>query len=135
MPLKTFHVLVTGSRGWPQDRAYMIDTALDEAVEIARKEVADLLLVRHGAAEGVDTMASNWVKRNPVAQHWMPVVEEIHRPAWDIHGRPAGHIRNAQMVNMGAELCLAFIKDESAGATGCLQAAGRAGIVTWIWRL
>jgi hypothetical protein len=49
---------------------------------------------------------------------------------WHTHGRAAGHLRNARMVAAGAELCLAFIRDHSRGASHCAALAEQAGIPT-----
>jgi hypothetical protein len=37
-------------------------------------------------------------------------------------------MRNQHMVSLGADLCLAFIANNSPGATGCMKMAHRAGI-------
>ena len=45
----------------------------------------------------------------------------------------AGIYRNNFMVSLGADMCLAFIMDSSAGATHCSDAANRAGIDTIVF--
>lgn len=44
-----------------------------------------------------------------------------------MNGRRAGIIRNLYMVNLGADLCLAFIQNGSRGAS-CADAAEHASI-------
>lgn len=80
----------------------------------------DCVLV-HGAATGADTMAGKIAKE----LGWQ--VEEY--PAdWNKHGKAAGPIRNQQMVDLGADICLAFPLGESRGTRHCMKAAERAGI-------
>jgi hypothetical protein len=58
------------------------------------------------------------------------------RPAdWQTHGRAAGIIRNTAMTRTGADVCLAFVRDASPGASHCAAQAEAAGIPTrrWTW--
>ena len=113
-------VLVTGSRTW-QDRQ-----AVRDALDGLLAEHADLIVVQGGAA-GADSMAVEWVMDRSTWQE-AQVSHETHPANWRRHGRRAGMIRNAEMVKSGADLCLAFIRDGSPGATHCAALAERAGI-------
>jgi len=134
-------ILVTGSRDWPDD--FTVDDALSE-LESSRNSPGSLFVVVHGACPtGADAYASRWVAqwRGYPGEGMEYVREEPHPADWS-RGRKAGPERNAHMVSLGADLCLAFIGDcasprchkprphPSHGATGCASLAERAGIET-----
>lgn len=111
-------VLITGSRTW--DNRDAIWTALDTLAEAARS-VGEPVVVVHGCARGADTIADDWVRAR--RRDGWPVAAERHRADWVKHPGSAGHIRNREMVQIGADVCLAFILDGSAGASSCADLA------------
>lgn len=135
-------ILVTGSRDWPDD--YAVDDTLSD-VEQQRDDPGAPFVVVHGACPtGADAYAARWVEgwRGYPVEGGEYVTEEPHPADWDTHGRAAGFRRNAEMVNLGADLCLAFISDctsprcirsdphPSHGATHTADLAEKAGIPT-----
>lgn len=100
-------ILVTGSRDWSD--ANMLGLALYEAIEgTAHRDIT----VVHGACPtGADQMAADFCESEA---HWLEAVntrlaEERHPADWRKHGKKAGFRRNAEMVDAGADVCLAFI--------------------------
>jgi hypothetical protein len=112
-----YRVLVTGSRDW--DDADAIREAL-EAIE-GNVEPGDTLTLIHGTAQGADSLAAAAARR-------LGWTIEPHPADWRRLGRRAGFVRNAEMVASGADVCLAFIKNNSRGATMCAELARQAGI-------
>lgn len=86
----------------------------------------ELLTVVHGNAPGADGIANQWaIERNTGGYEVEP---EAHPAQWTKHGRRAGPLRNQEMVDAGADLVLAFIKDNSPGASHLVREARTAGI-------
>lgn len=110
----TKRVLITGSRNW--DRPEVIAYALGHALG----EIGPFILV-HGDARGADKMAAQ-------IHESYGFTSEPHPANWESLGKRAGFVRNSEMVDLGADLCLAFIKDNSKGATMCADLAEQAGI-------
>jgi len=112
---KGARILVTGSRAW------IGRAALVSVLDALLAEHGELTVV-HGAAPGADTFAHHWA----LSRHG--ATPEPHPAAWSTGGKRAGMIRNAEMVKLGADLCLAFIRDNSPGASHCAALAEKAGI-------
>ncbi len=110
-------VLITGSRTWTN--VVVIRRALRQVEEENPNETGFIAV--HGDARGADGLVDF------VASQFGWLIER-HLADWDAHGKAAGPIRNQQMVDLGADLCLAFIRNNSRGATQCAAAAEEAGI-------
>lgn len=111
-----FRLLITGSRTWSD-----VAVIEREFAVVAEHEGSDVVLVS-GGAKGADTLCEQ------VAERYGWVVER-HLPDWSV-GKRAGFDRNRLMVDLGADYCLAFILDDSAGASQCSRIAKEAKIPT-----
>lgn len=104
-----YRVLVTGSRDWTNNHL-----VYEELGKIAAEVGSDSMVIIHGACpRGADRFADLWA-----GAHDTGVI------------RCAGFRRNAEMVALGANLCLAFYK-QGAGNKGtdhCARLAEAAGI-------
>lgn len=125
MTEKTMRILVTGSRKWRDQELLRIvlDAVAVEALNAGCTEV----VVVHGCAPGADMMADYWVRNR--RERW-PVRAERYPADWRQYGKVAGIRRNGEMVKAGADVCLAFVLDESPGATHCGALAERHDIPT-----
>lgn len=75
----------------------------------------------HGAAPGLDTLAAR-------AAEELKWEVEAHPADWGVVGPAAGPARNQLMVNLGADLCIAFPLKGSKGTWDCVKRAHEAGI-------
>lgn len=131
-----YRILVTGSRTWDDH-----DT-VRAALTVAVYQQLPAVVVHGACPSGADAIASWWVRqmgRN------LDLAEEPHRADWDRYGRQAGYRRNAHMVSLGANTCLAFIAPcarpgcrkpkphGSHGATHAADLAEKAGIPVRRW--
>lgn len=120
-------ILVTGSRECRNKR--LAGLGLCRAIERiyqpaelhpTRLEWNAMTLV-HGGARGFDTTIAG------IAEAWGMTIEK-HDAEWHIHGRRAGHVRNARMVMAGADICVARPIGASRGTRDCMRLAAAAGI-------
>lgn len=122
MTSQPYRVLVTGSRDWEDEKLVRRELAR------IRHETGGPIVVVHGACpRGADAQAARWVTDWPTTG-FDGVDVEAHPANWQLEGKRAGFIRNARMVNLGADVCLAFIKDGSRGASHTATLAEQAGI-------
>ena len=120
-------VIVTGSRHYPHQEAVW---------EALYQRHSDELTVVHGACPtGADLHAHQWFFR----AESVGAIEEPHPAQWETctpacYHRPgktcpaAGPRRNQEMVDLGADICLAFPWGESRGTMDCVRRARKAGI-------
>jgi hypothetical protein len=127
-------VLVTGSQLWT-DKKFVFEE-LDWLLEELHRDVDspyEFVLVHGYCPNGVDAFAHEWgeLRKN----QGFPVRIETHPADWKgPRKKGAGYARNAEMVALGADRCLAFILDGSSGSTHCSKLAEKAGIETTVHR-
>ena len=127
-----FRVLVTGSRDWPTPGT--VWAALSDVQAELPPDGRPMIVVHGACPRGADAHAADWAV--VAGQFTTAVVEEQHPADWRPGGvldRAAGFRRNAAMVELGADLCLAFIKDGSRGASHTARIADAAGIPVRRW--
>lgn len=111
--MQEFKVLVCGGRefGWKtqpnghkivnQQELNLLNTKLN-VLFAAISEIGRKLVIIQGEANGADSWAKEWAKKNKI--------ETLDFPAdWKKHGKSAGFIRNAEMLKEGKpDLVVAF---------------------------
>lgn len=128
-------VLCAGSRTWT-DSGH-VATVLGHLAGDALLAGEPFTLVHGACPTGLDGIVDRLADGNG----WLV---ESHPADWVRHGRAAGPRRNAYMVSLGADLCVAWIgtcdktgctvepwPHPSHGATGCADLAVKARIPTW----
>lgn len=115
-----YRILVTGSRDWPD-----VATIWGELNGLLA-EHGNVVLVHGNCPKGADYIADTWAVTMMVNEE--NVALERHPANWREFGKSAGFRRNAEMVNLGADICLAFIRNGSHGATHTADLAEKAGI-------
>lgn len=113
-----FRLLVTGSRDWSDAQAIVRELEVVNA-----HEGEQVVLISGNCATGADKIAEDVA----VKFGWMI---ERHPADWKTHGKRAGFIRNGEMVDEGADYCVAFVKDSSPGASNTVVKARIAKIPT-----
>lgn len=115
----TRRILVTGSRNWT-NRDAILATLFEVWAEWGHPR--DAVLVSGACPTGADRIAEE------IWGDFLGYPVERHPADWDRHGKAAGPIRNQEMVDLRADICLAFPLPDSRGTRHCMEAARRAGI-------
>lgn len=131
-------ILVTGSRNWINRRVIL------EAIEAtaAAASIGEPVTVVHGACPtGADSMADMAARRlgftperhpadwnGPCRKDCPPGHRRADRNNVDYCPK-AGHHRNQDMVDLGADVVLAFQRNQSRGTQDCMTRARAAGLV------
>lgn len=120
----TFRILITGSRDW-SDPNVIVQALLD--VSNWQPNVWNDVVIVHGACPtGADAMAQ------AIANEYDFKVE-AHPADWKKYGRAAGPYRNQKMVDLGADIVLAFKNPGSRGTQDCINRAIKAGLEVKIY--
>ncbi|MFD5069183.1 DUF2493 domain-containing protein [Streptomyces sp. NPDC058369] len=114
-----FTVIVTGSRSWTEWEKVW------NQLEELYTEHQELWVLHGGCPTGADNFAEMWVR----SWYFPRKIGQTVFPAnWDLHGKAAGPIRNREMAQADADLCLAFPLGESRGTWNCVNECKKAGI-------
>lgn len=122
---RAYRILVTGSRDWEDIPA--LRRVLNQALAEVPSWSQPVIIVHGACPRGADAHADQWA-REAADSPLYTVTAERHPANWQLEGKRAGFIRNARMVNLGADLCLAFIRNGSRGASHTAALAEQAGI-------
>ncbi|MFE9461628.1 SLOG family protein [Streptomyces californicus] len=139
--LREIRILVTGSRSWEDVQG--LDDALrdtwNDATQVFSPE-HPVVIVHGDCYKGADFFARHWAVANGIRQErypadWTgpcaPECPDSHRP---IRGNgqsycpTAGPRRNEAMVQLGADILVAFQRGNSSGTADCIRRATAAGI-------
>lgn len=129
-------ILVTGSRFWADYDTFVRGLTVAIDTVSSRNPDDKEIVVVHGAAKGADIMSERYVAQ--VAQFLRgkgyTIRTEQHPADWNKHGKGAGPIRNQEMVDLGADICVAFPQEGSRGTADCMRRATAAGIELLTYR-
>jgi len=153
MSHKPYRILITGSRDWGD-----VDLIRHQLTRVWLTVQGPLVVIHGDCPTGADWMASDWVA-NMLEADMGDVREEAHPADWDhcTDTCPQGHRkvkrrgdaahpgvcadycpaagprRNRELIRRGADVCLAFIRHGSRGASHTARLAEEAGIPTRRW--
>lgn len=117
-----YRILITGSRHWSNKP--VVAQAIRQAWLDAGKPHG--VTVVHGGATGADYIAGVYAKR-------LGFTVEVHEADWS-KGKRGGPERNQKMVDLGADICLAFPLPDSTGTLDCMNKAAQAGIPVVVFK-
>ena len=114
-------IIVTGCRDW--EDTHRISKELEHELErffYYQMDGPEITIV-HGNSGNVDDAANSFAVHRGLEQ-------EFHPADWDTHGKAAGPIRNREMAQADADICLAFWDGKSKGTLDMITQAVRHGI-------
>jgi hypothetical protein len=138
---RPIRILVTGSRSW--EDVELLDDALRDAWHDATQVFGPehpVIVVHGDCRKGADFFARHWSVANGVRQEkhpadWTgrcaaecPPDHRLNRDSGQSACPTAGPRRNQTMVNLGADLLVAFQRSNSRGTADCIRRAEKAGI-------
>lgn len=109
-------VIFCGSRGWDSPQAVR-----DALTALPGRLGDNDVTVVHGGARGADRIADREARL-------LGYQVEVHLADWHRYGNRAGLIRNHQMAEAGADLCIAAWDGRSSGTAHMLEQARKKGI-------
>lgn len=116
-------ILVTGSRDWQSNDLVW------KALRLLLDNYGDITVVHGACPTGADHHAHQWIEAfEGNLKGGQSLTEEPHPADWKVHGKKAGPARNAEMVDLGADICLAFQRNNSKGTQHTIDCARKAGI-------
>lgn len=145
--MSSTRILMTGSRSWNDGQ--ISHDALNTSLALLGASPSASVLV-HGAAGGADQLLAATAQQIGMAVEAHPAKWSVHTeacPEWDRKNQTcklAGHRRNAEMIELGAEVCLAFPthgyhlapgesrQNTSRGTWDCAEKAKNAGLATLV---
>ena len=111
-----YKLMVTGSRDWVW--YHEVEHLIMEYAQHFHPEDVE---IHHGGAAGADQMAEQVANK-----FWIPTV--VHKPDYATYGKRAPHVRNQEMVDLGPDRVLAFVRNMSSGTVSTMIKALKAGI-------
>lgn len=129
---RPLRILVPGSRHWRERAPIALGiSGWLESIGTSLSGAYPIPVIVHGGQRTRDPLTGDWYGADWIAgecaRTW-GFVEERHPADWDRYGKAAGPIRNAHMVGLGADVCLAFPIGDSPGTRNCMALAQDAGI-------
>ncbi|MGV9815792.1 DUF2493 domain-containing protein [Streptomyces cellulosae] len=114
-------ILVTGSRDWTDINR--VHREIFRALYETKTTYAEAALIHGDCPTGADAIAAEYGRT--VGMHVLGFPAD-----WERWGKAAGFVRNSEMVALDPDICLAFIRNGSRGASMTAGLAEKAGIET-----
>lgn len=96
-------------------------TVIGNALDAQYRIDLEMVVVSGACPRGADFLAEQHA-----VTHAMEV--ERHPAQWGVYGKMAGYVRNGEMANLDADICLAFWDGHSRGTKNMIMLAAAAGI-------